>query len=82
MTLLRCSSFQLTCSGTPHQLFHCLSWVGQHIACASDLSAVLCAQIDELAQVGLHFLDQQRQEFLLTLDRWEGACLVMLWTWC
>jgi hypothetical protein len=26
-------------------------------------------QIDELAQVGLHFLDQQRQQFLRTLER-------------
>lgn len=26
-------------------------------------------QIDEVAQVGLHFLDQQRQSFLQTLEK-------------
>lgn len=69
MSLLH-SSFQRTIlPSIPQVLLECLSWVGQHIACPTHVPAVLCVQIDELAQVGLHFLDQQRQEFLLTLDR-------------
>jgi hypothetical protein len=32
-------------------------------ACAAVL------QIDEVAQVGLHFLEQQRQSFLQTLEK-------------
>lgn len=41
-------------------------------------------QMDELAQVGLHFLDQQRQQFLRIIERWvkrRSVCVCSVHIW-